>query len=320
MGMTNNDMGFVYLLKSGDFYKIGMTRGTVENRLRSLQTGSPHPIEVIHTIEVANLNEWEAYLHELYKHKHHHGEWYALDAQDVALITHLRSVPEFVDNDVSIPRTESVPSFPISSPEEIHYIHLEAHAIQIVCPKCRTQNPQQVTTTQSRYNFQCPKCKTKFRSRYARIRAKRSRGEKKSNRRHFSVRVQEADGSETLLEFTNSKYEDFELRANDIAVFSYVNGKLKIVENKTIGLYWRVSQSDCYIATYLFGEVSHETEVLRWFRDERLLFSPILSQFVSIYYFLSPKMVKRFGNNELFRLVCSIIVGPIIWYADKIRD
>jgi hypothetical protein len=150
------------------------------------------------------------------------------------------------------------------------------------------------------------------------IRTKRSRGEKKSKRRHFSVRVQEADGSEKLLEFTNSSYEDFELRANDMAVFSYIGDKLKIVENKTVGLYWKISQPECYIATYLFGETGDETELLRRFRDERLLFSPTLSQFVSIYYFLSPKMIKWFRNDSLFRLVCSVIVKPIIWYADRI--
>jgi hypothetical protein len=129
--------GVIYLLKSGEHYKIGMTRGTVENRVKRLQTGSPYPIEIVHTIKVDNPREWEAYLHELYKHKRHYGEWYALDAKDVMLIKHLGPIAESINNDVSAPQIESISSprkvslasVPKASSSEIHYVHLEGRGM-----------------------------------------------------------------------------------------------------------------------------------------------------------------------------------------------
>lgn len=80
--------GFVYLLKAGEYYKIGMTTGTVENRLRQLQTGSPQKIKVIHTFNVDDPNKLESDLHRKYASKRITGEWFKLSWWDICQIKH----------------------------------------------------------------------------------------------------------------------------------------------------------------------------------------------------------------------------------------
>jgi hypothetical protein len=80
--------GFVYLMKGGDFYKIGLAIN-VEDRLRSHRTSSPYPPEMIHTIRTPSMRRLETALHHAYAHKRTTGEWFALEADDVAAICNI---------------------------------------------------------------------------------------------------------------------------------------------------------------------------------------------------------------------------------------
>lgn len=64
------------------------------------------------------------------------------------------------------------------------------------------------------------------------MRAKNSRV--RNHIRHFSVRVYNSSGREELIQF-NVPDVNFDMRSGDVAVFSYVAGKLKFVQNLTIG-------------------------------------------------------------------------------------
>ncbi len=74
----------VYVIKSGDFYKIGMTQGSVASRLKGLQTGNPEPLDVIFTIVTKDPDKLERNIHEAFKHRHVRGEWYALTDTDLS--------------------------------------------------------------------------------------------------------------------------------------------------------------------------------------------------------------------------------------------
>jgi hypothetical protein len=96
--------------------------------------------------------------------------------------------------------------------------------VKLVCPKCESQAIYGVDLMSLRVDLTWPKCSTTFQTRLAVVRAKRSSGSKKENRRNFSVRVQNFAGWEDLIEFTNAGTDDFELRSRDISAFSYLNG------------------------------------------------------------------------------------------------
>jgi len=59
----------------------------------------------------------------------------------------------------------------------------------------------------------------------------------------------------------------------------------------------------CYIATSVYGSYEHKNVlILREFRDEVLTQNILGRLFISMYYYLSPKFVKVFGTNKIFKI------------------
>lgn len=79
-------MGVVYLLgdslKDG-YYKIGVTRGSIEKRIKKLQTGNAGEIYLVTHFETNHPFVMEKMLHTKYFGKKENGEWYKLDDEDV---------------------------------------------------------------------------------------------------------------------------------------------------------------------------------------------------------------------------------------------
>jgi hypothetical protein len=81
-------MGFVYLL--GDWgkekiYKIGVTRGKIEKRIKSLQTGNSGEIYIVDYFETENPFFIEKRLHLIYNKERisKEKEWFELELEDV---------------------------------------------------------------------------------------------------------------------------------------------------------------------------------------------------------------------------------------------
>lgn len=119
---------------------------------------------------------------------------------------------------------------------------IETPQINIVCPKCLKQNLYDYKLNQSLYNFQCKSCNIDFISRIAKVRSKNSKGYKKNNIREYSIRIIDFSNSEDIIRFdTYGYYNDIDLRSKDIAIFSYLDRKVIIVQNSTLGKYIQLS-------------------------------------------------------------------------------
>ncbi len=191
---------------------------------------------------------------------------------------------------------------------------------RLICPHCETKFSFVITPPKSYHTVKCSDCQKEFDILIARIRAKRSRGNRKTNSRDFDVRVTKLSGKEELLQFQNAQYEDFELRQGDEGIFYYVSDTLKFVHNVSIDeryLISRSSQKFCYLATYVYGAESEEVALLRRFRDEILIPNPALSKFVRVYYWLSPKMIRLFGKATYWKFIVKAVVTPVLWLARK---
>lgn len=194
---------------------------------------------------------------------------------------------------------------------------LSKESVMLVCPKCQKQNLQQLQLTSEAMAVTCPDCQADFRTEIAVVRAKRSSSSKKEGRRTFSVRVQNFNGSERLIEFVNSGTDDFELRSKDIAAFSYLNGTLGIVQNLKVRQYMKVSKPGCFVATYVYGADAPEVRHLREWRDACLLPSPVGAMAVSVYYHVSEPLVGWFGNVPMVRHVLRRLLAPIVAHARR---
>jgi hypothetical protein len=83
-------MGIVYLL--GDrtnegVYKIGVTRGSLENRIKKLQTGSSGELYVVNSFKTEHPFILEKMLHNKYFGERVLGEWYELNDEEVFSFT-----------------------------------------------------------------------------------------------------------------------------------------------------------------------------------------------------------------------------------------
>jgi hypothetical protein len=77
------EFGFVYLLKSGRFYKIGRTNST-GRRTYDLAIQLPEPVTLIHEIRTDDPVGIERYWHGRFGDRRKNGEWFELAAADVA--------------------------------------------------------------------------------------------------------------------------------------------------------------------------------------------------------------------------------------------
>jgi uncharacterized repeat protein (TIGR02543 family) len=78
----------------------------------------------------------------------------------------------------------------------------------------------------------------------------------------------------------------------------------------------------CFIATAAYGTpTAKQIDLLREFRDVVLLKSTVGSQFVALYYQVSPPIADFVAGNELLRtLVRELLVDPIVWVVQVTGD
>ncbi|MCH9002879.1 MAG: GIY-YIG nuclease family protein [Planctomycetes bacterium] len=76
-------MGFVYLMKFQQLYKIGRSNAT-GRRERELAIQFPDQTKMVHTIKIDGPVGIERYWHQRFESKRGNGEWFKLDRTDVA--------------------------------------------------------------------------------------------------------------------------------------------------------------------------------------------------------------------------------------------
>jgi hypothetical protein len=81
--LADNAFGFVYLIKSGRFYKLGKTNA-LGRRERDLALQLPEKSKTVHAIRTDDPSGIEAYWHNGFAEKRMNGEWFNLNADDIA--------------------------------------------------------------------------------------------------------------------------------------------------------------------------------------------------------------------------------------------
>lgn len=123
---------------------------------------------------------------------------------------------------------------------------LATERVQLVCPRCRAQAVYVVGGDGSA-TLTCSGCGQPFATRVVRIRSKNSRGNKKANTRDFTVRVLDLAGRDELFQFQSYGWDDFELKSKDLAAFNYADGRLRGVQNLTLGRFLDLTPPKSYL-------------------------------------------------------------------------
>ena len=77
------EMGYVYLLKSGKYYKVGRSNAP-GRREYELAIQLPEPVVTVHTIRTDDPVGIERYWHQRFADRRKNGEWFELRRQDIS--------------------------------------------------------------------------------------------------------------------------------------------------------------------------------------------------------------------------------------------
>ncbi len=83
--VQKNDEGFIYIIKSGEYYKIGRAKDK-DNRVKTYITENPKEIKLIFSHKVKNSKATERFLHQMFHKKKFRNEWFSLNEEDIKII------------------------------------------------------------------------------------------------------------------------------------------------------------------------------------------------------------------------------------------
>jgi hypothetical protein len=115
-------MEYLYLIRSGDHVKIGISRN-IKARLADLQVGNPVPLAIIATFAFADAGPVERAVHERFADARVRGEWFQLKEGDLEVLANFcRSCREAIVPTVRYFDLDSLPTEQVLKEQSLHIV------------------------------------------------------------------------------------------------------------------------------------------------------------------------------------------------------
>jgi hypothetical protein len=172
----------------------------------------------------------------------------------------------------------------------------------LACPHCRKVMELDFSPRVAQHRFVCKHCRMPFSAYFATVRALEVHP-LPGKRRRYVFRVEELAGAQTRIELEDSAPNVMSASHQELLAFLYApEGKLRGVLNlDTSRVLWLPSPGPCFVATVAFGEGAWQLDVLRAFRDQRLLPNAPGRQVVALYYRHGPALASWVGGRPVVR-------------------
>ena len=89
--LPQQEIGYVYLLKAGEFYKIGKSK-QYEKRIAEIKLQLPFEVTEVHKIKTNNIDALELHWHRYFRKMRRNGEWFELSTKDIEEFTSIKEI------------------------------------------------------------------------------------------------------------------------------------------------------------------------------------------------------------------------------------
>lgn len=184
--------------------------------------------------------------------------------------------------------------------------------VKVPCPSCRKVSEISFSPRVATHQLKCTHCAAEWAAYFGEVRSLEI--QRRGNKRRYSFRLTELGGPQTRVEVEDTSVGELQVARNDLVAFLYLpksvlRGVLNLSSSRVL---WLSSGGPCFVATVAFGEDARELDVLRAFRDRRLMRSAAGRGLVDAYYTHGPRLarevLKRRWLKRTTRLALSTIV------------
>jgi Zn ribbon nucleic-acid-binding protein len=189
----------------------------------------------------------------------------------------------------------------------------------LACPACRKLAEYQFSTEAALHRFGCVHCRQPFTAYFAEVRRVETRLQGK--RRGYVFKVEELSGAQTRVEFDDWSPEALTASPGDLVAFLYApEATLRGVLNLNLSrVLWLGTGGPCFVATVAFGEGAPELEVLRRFRDTRLLPCGPGRRLVRWYYRHGPALARGVAAAPRLRAATRWTLARVVAHLEHPR-
>lgn len=189
--------------------------------------------------------------------------------------------------------------------------------VKLPCPSCRKVREVTFSPRVASHVFACTSCTGEWLTYFAELRSVQI--ERRGTKRIYSFRLNELNGHPTRVEVEDASSAELQVARNDLLAFLYMprsmlRGVLNLNSSRVL---WLAASGPCFVATVAFGADAPELDVLRRFRDRRLLTTAWGRPLVEGYYRHGPGLARLVQASRPLRAAVRLGLRSVVAHLER---